>query len=185
MSDAITEHLVTAAAAECRRRSIEFIPVRKSDIVEALVEQGAFATTPNARSFAFLRQTLASIFHYRVFREAGAAAPRLLLFQPRDRAAPDDGPRRDRGELRGPAAIARKGAQGREFRRAAARRHRRRAPAAHVLRVEVRAPLDDFRDVRFYRRGRHLEQFEVREWFGLRRRKVEVEVYDDVVLWWR
>ena len=51
-----------------------------------------------------------------------------------------------------------------------------------MLRVEVKAPLDDFREVRFYRRGRHTEQFEVAEWFGLRRRKVEAEVYDDVVL---
>jgi hypothetical protein len=36
--------------------------------------------------------------------------------------------------------------------------------------------------VRFYRRGRHVEQFEVSEWFGWRRRKVESEVFDDVVL---
>src|SRR6202040_2275494 len=53
--------------------------------------------------------------------------------------------------------------------------------AAHsgrsVLRVEVKAPLDDFREVRFYRRGRHVEPFEVAEWFGLRRRKIEAEVY--------
>ena len=56
--------------------------------------------------------------------------------------------------------------------------HRNRA----VLRVEVKAPHDDFREVRFYRRGRHVEQFEVAGWFGLRRRKVESEVFDDVVL---
>jgi hypothetical protein len=36
--------------------------------------------------------------------------------------------------------------------------------------------------VRFYRRGRHVERFEVNKWFGLRRREVEVEVFDDVVL---
>ena len=39
---------------------------------------------------------------------------------------------------------------------------------------EVKAPLDDFREVRFYRRGRHTEQFQVAEWFGLRKRKVEL-----------
>src|SRR5262249_15394868 len=33
--------------------------------------------------------------------------------------------------------------------------------------VEVKAEHDDFREVRFYKRGRHVEQFEVREWFGL------------------
>jgi uncharacterized protein DUF3754 len=36
--------------------------------------------------------------------------------------------------------------------------------------------------VRFYKRGRHVEQLEVRDWFGLRRRKVETEVFDDIVL---
>ena len=41
---------------------------------------------------------------------------------------------------------------------------------------------DDFREVRFYKRGRHVEQFEVSEWFGLRRRQVETEVFDDIVL---
>jgi hypothetical protein len=56
--------------------------------------------------------------------------------------------------------------------------HRRRA--GH--RVEVQAPLHDFRDVRFWRRGRHSEHREVADWFGLFRRKVEAEVYDDVVL---
>jgi hypothetical protein len=51
-----------------------------------------------------------------------------------------------------------------------------------VLRVEVSTELTDFREVRFYRRGRHIEQFEVAEWLGLRRRKIEAEVYDDLVL---
>ena len=36
--------------------------------------------------------------------------------------------------------------------------------------------------MRFYKRGRHIEQFEVSEWFGLRRRKVETAVFDDIVL---
>src|SRR5262249_9090693 len=48
--------------------------------------------------------------------------------------------------------------------------------------VEVKAEHDDFREVRLYKRGRHGERFEVREWFGLRRREVEIEVFDDIVL---
>jgi len=48
--------------------------------------------------------------------------------------------------------------------------------------VEVKAEHDDFREVRFYRRGHHVEQFEVSGWFGLRRRQVEIEVFDDIVL---
>ena len=48
--------------------------------------------------------------------------------------------------------------------------------------VEVRTEHDDFREVRFYKRGRHVEQLELSEWFGLRRREVEIEVFDDIVL---
>ena len=51
-----------------------------------------------------------------------------------------------------------------------------------VLRVAVNAKLGDFREMRFYRRGHHKEVLEVAEWFGWRRRKSKVDVYDDVVL---
>jgi hypothetical protein len=48
--------------------------------------------------------------------------------------------------------------------------------------VSLRAPVEEFREVRFFRRGHHQETFEIPRWFGLRRRKVEAMVYDDVVL---
>ena len=51
-----------------------------------------------------------------------------------------------------------------------------------MLPVAVQAPLDDCREVRFYRRGHHIEELETVGLFGLRRRKIQVEVYDDVVL---
>ena len=55
--------------------------------------------------------------------------------------------------------------------------HRRLSAAGRV-----EAPLHDFRELRFWRRGRHTEQYAVADWFGLFRRRVEAEVYDDVVL---
>jgi hypothetical protein len=58
------------------------------------------------------------------------------------------------------------------------RAHRERAE----VRVELKAPIDEFRDVRFFRRGHHQESFEVSDWFGLRKRKIGALVYDDVVL---
>ena len=51
-----------------------------------------------------------------------------------------------------------------------------------VLRVAVNAKLGDFREVRFYRRGHHKEVLESVDWFGWRRRKIEIDVYDDVAL---
>jgi hypothetical protein len=54
--------------------------------------------------------------------------------------------------------------------------------ARAVLRVELKAPLDDYREVRFFRRGHHRETFPIVDWFGLRKRTIESMVYDDVLL---
>jgi hypothetical protein len=160
----------------------EFIPIRKSDILSALVEQGAFAGDDERKNFRELCQILASIYHYEYFSllerlrndyyyfspdiAAHAAVDRELiersykdLVQSLDEVLGDanfiEMPHEDIGDA-----------------------HRQRT----VLRVKVEAPLDDFREVRFYRRGHHIEEFQVTEWFGLRKRKVQAEVYDDVVL---
>ena len=50
------------------------------------------------------------------------------------------------------------------------------------VRVKIKAPIEDYRDVRMFRRGHHTETIEFPIWFGLRRRRLEVVVYDDVVL---
>ena len=40
-------------------------------------------------------------------------------------------------------------------------------------RVTVKADLDDYRDVRLFRRGHHKETIEISTWFGLRKHTVE------------
>ena len=50
------------------------------------------------------------------------------------------------------------------------------------VRVKIKAPIEDYRDVRMFRRGSHTETIEVPAWFGLRKKPLEVLVYDDVVL---
>ena len=58
-----------------------------------------------------------------------------------------------------------------------------RAFAEHALvRVKIKAPVEDYRDVRMFRRGHHKETIDVPVWFGLRKRPLEIEVYDDVVM---
>jgi hypothetical protein len=169
----------TPAADDGRDR---FIPIRKSDLIDALIKQGPFADEGGPEKFRQLCEMLASICHYDYFALLerlrsdyyyfnpeigphaamdGAAIEGCYtdLMQSLDRALKDANftelPHDEIGEA-----------------------HRRRT----VLRVEIKAPLDDFREVRFYRRGRHTEQFEVAEWLGLRKRKVVAEVFDDVVL---
>jgi len=163
-------------------RHDRFVPIRKSDMLDALIERGALAAGAEREKFGRFCDMLASIFHYEYFAALErlrndyyyfnpaiappAAVDRKLidrsyadLVQTLDRVVKDANfvelPHVEIGEA-----------------------HSRR----RVLRVEVKAPLNDFREVRFYRRGLHIEQFIVAEWLGLRKRKVEAEVYDDVVM---
>ena len=58
-----------------------------------------------------------------------------------------------------------------------------RAHREHALvQVDLEAPRDDYREVRFFRRGHHRETIEIPEWLGWRKRAAEIDVYDDVVL---
>ena len=52
----------------------------------------------------------------------------------------------------------------------------------HILRVTVRAPLDDYHLVQFYERGRHAEQVDMRKWFGAHLNLIGTTVFDNVVL---
>ena len=160
----------------------QFIPVRKNDIIEALVKKGAFASDAEREKFRQLCQMLASIYHYEYFALLERLRHDYYYFSPEiaPHAAMDrELIERSYADLVQSLDKVLKDANFVELpHQEIADAHRRRT----VLRVEIKAPLDDFREVRFYRRGRHTEQFEVAEWFGLRRRKVEAEVYDDVVL---
>jgi hypothetical protein len=160
----------------------QFIPVRKSDLLSALVEQGAFASDEDREKFRRLCAVLAAIYHFDYFKMLERLRNDYYYFSPEvaphaapDRAALD----RCYGDLVRSLEQVLEDANFIELPHAEiGAAHRRRA--GH--RVEVEAPLHGFRDVRFWRRGRHIEHSEVADWFGLSRRKVEAEVYDDVVL---
>jgi hypothetical protein len=160
----------------------QFIPVRKSDILSALVEQGNFESDEDREKFRRLCDMLVAIFHYDYFQTLERLRNDYYYFSPevaphaaRDRASRE----RCYGDLVQSLEQVLKEANFTELPHAeVGNAHRRRVGQ----RVEVEAPLHDFRDVRLWRRGRHAEQYEVADWFGLFRRKVEAEVYDDVVL---
>ena len=107
----------------------QFIPIRKSDILSALLEHGAFDGDEERKKFRRLCRHAGGDLSLRLFPDARAAAQRLLLFQSRGRAACCARPRIARALLRRPRAIARAGARGSQFHRIAARRNQRRPPA--------------------------------------------------------
>jgi hypothetical protein len=160
----------------------QFIPVRKADILDALVEHEPLASEDEREQFRQVCRLLAAIYHYEYFAQLERLRDDYYYFNPEF----------DPHERFGDAAFEREykdlvdsftavlhGANFHELSHeeiGQAHRERRTVP------VEVKAPVDDFREVRFFRRGHHTEHIEVSEWFGLRKRAFETTVYDDVVL---
>jgi hypothetical protein len=159
-----------------------YLPVRKDDILAALARQRASADPAGADKFRKLCEMLAAIYHYEYFEMLERLRNDYYYFNPQVAPHATADPavlERCYGDLVQSLDRVLKVANFTELAHAEiGDAHDKRA----VLRVAVNAKLGDFREVRFYRRGHHKEVLEAAEWFGWRRRKIEIDVYDDVVL---
>ncbi len=158
-----------------------FIPLRKSDILDGVIAHFGL-NDDRARQLRQFAQMLGAILHHQYFTELDRLRQTYFYFDP---------------ELRPPGHLSAESLESayRDLREEFVRvlteanfveiGHEEilRAFAEHALvRVKVKVPLGDYRDVRMFRRGYHRETVSIPSLFGLRRRSVEVEVYDDVVL---
>jgi hypothetical protein len=159
-----------------------FIAVRKADIIDALIRHGGLADEARRDQFRQICRLLAALFHYEYFAELERLRDDYFYFNPEiephagfDHAALE----RAYADLVQSFTAVLADANFVEMSHAEIdAAHRQRA----VMRVEIEAPIDDFREVRFFRRGHHQESIETRHWFGLRKRVRQALVYDDVVL---
>jgi hypothetical protein len=160
----------------------QFIPVRKCDITDALIEHGQLTDEASKSQFRQVCRMLGAIFHYEYFERLEALRRDYYYFDPgHDPRARFDAASLERsyGQLIESFTAVLKGANFVEVSHEEVERSHREDV---LVRVSLRAPIEEFREVRFFRRGHHQETFEIPRWFGLRRRKVEAMVYDDVVL---
>ena len=157
------------------------IPRRKSDIIERLVAEGGLDETGQAR-LRQLARMLGAIFHYQYFEELDRLREVYFHFDP------EVDPRAC-GEKKDLEAAYRGLSE--EFVRILADANfveithdeiTRAFAERALVRVKIKAPVEDYRDVRMFRRGHHSETIDIPVWFGLRHRPLEVVVYDDVVL---
>ncbi len=172
---------MTAEASIVQADRDQFIPVRKADILDALIEHGLLNERQRLQ-FRELGRALAGIYHYSYFDRLERLRADYFYFNPEfEPHARFDGAARDRAYadlvetfnnvIAGANFVA---IPHDEIERA----HNERA----TVQVAIKTSLDDYHEVRFFRRGHHQETFEVADWFGLRKRKLEATVYDDVVL---
>jgi hypothetical protein len=171
----------TAADAATPEQRDRVIPLRKSDMIDGLVAEGRLDQAEQAR-LRQLARMLGAILHYQYFEELDRLREVYFHFDPEvdpKKCGPTGNLEAAYHTLSEEFVRVLNEANfieitHDEITRAFAERAR--------VRVRIKAPLEDYRDVRMFRRGHHAETIEVPFWFGLRRRPLEVVVYDDVVL---
>jgi Protein of unknown function (DUF3754) len=159
-----------------------FIPVRKTDILDALIDHGHLPGDAQRDGLRQVCRRLAAIYHYEYFGELERLRDDYFYFNPElepharfDHAALE----RAYADFVASFSAVLADANFVELSHAEIEAaHRRRS----AMRVEIEAPLDDYREVRFFRRGHHRETLRLAGWLGLRKRSAQVMVYDDVVL---
>jgi hypothetical protein len=158
-----------------------FIPVRKSDIARALRDEARIAGTGSAEAWREFCRLLGAIFHYEYFAELERLKEAYYYFNPHHR-----GERPGDAAMRAAYADLVKALQHVLARANFIEVPRRELDTAcrtqALVPVEVHTPLEDYRDIRFFRRGSHSEEVEFTTWFGFKKHKRTIEVYDDVVL---
>src|SRR4029078_2603123 len=159
-----------------------FIPARKIDVLNAVVADGALRSEPEREQFRQLCKLPCAIYQHQYLDQPERLRNDYFYFSTdTDGHARFDSATVERayGDLIDALTKVLHGAnfievQQEEIERA----HREHG----IVRVNIRAPLEDYREVRFFRRGHHNETVEVSKWFGFGKRSVEFGVYDDVVL---
>src|SRR3954464_2765246 len=159
-----------------------FIPARKIDVLNAVIADGALGSEPEREQFRQLCRLLGAIYHYQYFDQLERLRNDYFYFSPdTDGHARFDSATVERayGDLIEALTKVLHGANFIEVpHEEIERAHREHG----IVRVNIKAPLEDYREVRFFRRGHHNETVEVSTWFGFGKRSVEFAVYDDVVL---
>src|SRR5205807_9686776 len=137
----------------------QFIPVRKTDILDALIEHGELASEHEREKFRQVCRLLAAIYHYEYFDRLERLRDAYYYFNPDldppthlDRAALE----RHYEELSEAFLSVLKGANFVEVPHAEIEQAQ---GERSILQVKLRVPLEDFREVRFFHRGHHSETF--------------------------
>lgn len=164
-----------------RQQRDRVIPLRKSDIIDGLVAEGRLDEADQEK-FTQLARMLGAILHYEYSAELDQLRETYFYFDPevdprefgfaKDLSEPYRQLCEEFIRILTDANFVEVSHE--DITKAFAERAR--------VRVKIKAPIEDYRDVRMFRRGSHMETIEIPAWFGLRKRPLEVKVYDDVVL---
>src|SRR5262245_7074734 len=137
----------------------QFIPVRKSEIIASLVEENLLkAQADEARQFCHV---LGSVYHFENFAELERLRDDYYYFNPELKAEVQLPPELLADKRRDLAQALDTVLEKANYKELSHREVEDAHNKRHLLRVQVRAPLDDYHLVQFYERGRHIEKIDV------------------------
>ena len=157
-----------------------FIPVRKIDVIDALIKHGALgADRDNFRRFC---QLLGAIQHYEYHEQLDRLHDDYFYFAPESTAHAHAGAGTLKRAYRDLIEGLTKVLHDANFIEVSRDEIERSQREDSIVRVKLHVPVDNYRDIRFFRRGHHQETVEIKTWFGFRTRQAEFKVYDDIVM---
>ena len=139
-----------------------------------MIAHGALASEPEREQFRQFCRLLGAIYHYEYFDQLERLRNDYFYFSPDldDHARFDSATvERAYGDLIDALTKVLHGANFIEVpHEEIERAHREHG----IVRVNIKAPLEDYREVRFFRRGHHNETVEIPKWFGFGKRERRV-----------
>jgi hypothetical protein len=140
-----------------------FIPVRKVDVLNALIDQGQWNGPSDREKFRQLCRMLGAIYHYEYFDQLERLRDDYFYFDP-----DTDGHRRaDRDTLdrtyRDLIVALTSALHDANFIEVAHEEIERAHREDALVRVKIHASLDEYREIRFFRRGHHRETVDIRK----------------------
>ncbi|MCF6304430.1 MAG: DUF3754 domain-containing protein [Rhodobacteraceae bacterium] len=155
-----------------------YIPVRKSEIVSAILKDSALATN-DRKPMAELIRWLALLFHVEFFASSEHIKELYVELNP-DRPGKDPlmSSLHDREAF---LEALEKILVAANFRSLSEDEIEASGAQEGRVRAIIKISQDVFSEVRFYARGRRLKKFMVPIWFGFKRKEIEVETFDHVV----
>lgn len=157
----------------------QFIRARKRDLFQALstdLDLGTYGEAPER-----LYQLLVATIHYEYLSELEELHDAYHDLSPARRGGQPDASTREaayRTLSEGPERVL----KGANFTEITPEQMARATTEAGLVRSPVRTAIGDFRTIRLFSRGSHTAEIERSRWWGLRKERTTIEVFDEVVL---
>ena len=171
--------MTTDAAAPLDKRG-QFIAARKREVFAALASDLGLADRPGEAPERLYR-LLTAFVHYEYLNELEGLHDAYHYLNPVLRGQTKAPEATDAAYATLTEALERV-LRGANFTEVGPEQLARAARETGRIRYPVRTGAADFRAIRLFRRGDHSEEIELRSWWGLRKRRMTIEVYDEVVL---